>query len=135
MAATYGSNADHNLNAVNLKGSLRTFDLAWDTDLVDATCMGDTAKQPVAGVYGVTADASYLWDPAASENDVTIQARIGAAAVVLNIVPGGGSVSVTNPRYYGNVLVKSYKIHVPHDGMITSDASFVYTNGATRNST
>jgi hypothetical protein len=135
MAATYGNNADFQFNAVNLKGSLKTVDLSYDVDTVDATCMGDTIKQVVSGVYGASMDTSFLWDPAASENDVTIQARIGnSTAAALFVVPGGGTISATNPKYTGNALVKSFKIHVPHDGMITCDASFVYTNGATRNS-
>ena len=123
MSVLHGKAADHNFG-VALDAALRSIDVAVDVDLPDTSCMGDSAKECLPGMYGWGMDAEYLWDPAASENDVTIQAQIGGAGTTVDVTPGGGAASATNPKYSGTGHVKSYRISVPHDGVITSRCSY-----------
>ena len=135
MAVKHGKNLAHPINSVNLAAACKSIDISMDIDLPDATHAGDTAKESLDGMYGWGMDAAYDWDPAATENDATIFAMVAANSKVVDCTPGGGTESATNPKYTGTAMLKSYRISIPHDGMITSRASFQGNGAITRDVT
>ncbi len=120
----HGKNLAHKVNTTAVEESTKSVDVSVDNDVVDATAAGDTAKETLEGVYGWGMDGNYNWNPAASKNDAVIFGMLGSGALNVQVVPGGGTVSADNPIFRGNAILKSYKISVPHDGVVTSTASY-----------
>ena len=120
----HGKNLKHKLDTTALEADTRSVGINVDNDIVDATAAGDTAKETMEGVYGWGLDSSYVWNGGNGKVDDVIFGMFSSGALNAQLVPGGGTVSADNPIYRGDVIVKSYTITVPHDGIVACQATF-----------
>lgn len=132
MAVKHGKNLDHTINTVSVEDFTKGVEISIDNDVVEASAAGDAAKEHIEGIYGWVMDGDYNWNPASGKNDATIFALLGAGAKAIDVTPGGGAAAAENPKYEGNAILKSYKISIPHDGLITSKASYQGTGALSR---
>ncbi len=132
MAVIHGKNLDHKLFSTAVEDDTLSVDVNIDNDIVDASAAGDTAKETLEGIYGWGMDGSYNWNGAAGKIDEVLFKLLTSGAQNVQVVPGGGTVSADNPIYRGNAIIKSISISVPHDGVVTSKASFTGDGVITR---
>ncbi len=135
MASIHGKNLDHTVNTKSLESQVKSVELAVDVDTAEDTAAGDSAKTHVEGMYGWGMDAEMNWDPAANQNDVTLFALLGQGAKTIDLTPGGGTESSTNPKYTGSAIMTSFRLSVPHDGLCSLKASYKGTGALARDVT
>lgn len=134
MAEVHGKTLDHTVNTVALEENTSRVTISVDQDVSEVTAATDSAKEHLPGIYGWQMEGEYRWNPSAGKNDATIYAALTSGAIAVDCTPGGGAVGHDNPKYNGNAMVKRYQISIPHDGVITSRATFVGDDVLTRSS-
>jgi hypothetical protein len=95
------------INSVTLSDHVTSATLTNSAEDVDVSAFGDTARSFVSGLTSGQLNITWQQDYAASEVDVTIQGLIGTV-VTFALTPTAASVSATNPKYEGSVLVTDY---------------------------
>lgn len=99
-------------NSVALHTAVVSLDLNQIRAMEDKTAMGATSRAKLGGLMDNSFDVEFVQDFAASGAD-SVDATISAAhaagtAVAIEIRPVNTTVSTTNPKWTGNVLVASY---------------------------
>ena len=102
-----GASAVVSINSVVLSDHVTAAALEISYDEVDTTAFGDAVRTSVAGLGSAVLTATWNQDYASSEIDATFNGIVGTV-VAFELTPAGGSVSATNPKYTGNILVTSY---------------------------
>ena len=102
-----GATAVVSINSVVLSDHVTAATLEISYDEVDTTAFGDAVRTSVAGLGSAVLTATWNQDYASSEIDATFNGIVGTV-VAFELTPASGSVSATNPKYSGNVLVNSY---------------------------
>lgn len=96
------------LNSVDFSGHVTSFTLNRQSDQIEVTAMGDTARKYVSGLSADTISVSLLNDDAASGTGsvrATLQAAYGTTVTFSAIQDASASVSTTNPLYTGTILI------------------------------
>ena len=132
MTVVHGKNLDHKVVATAIESATRSVTVNMDTDIVETTAAGATAKAHVAGLYNWGMDADYVWNPVAAMQDPVVFGILTSGAQTVQVVPGGGTVSADNPIFKGSAILKSYSITVPYDGIVTARASYAGTGTLNR---
>ena len=97
------------INSVDLSDHVRQVTLNYKAELQDDTAMGDDSRSRLAGLTDFDIDVEFFQDYASGKVDATLFSLVGAAAVAIELRPTSGSVSSTNPKYTGNVVLESYQ--------------------------
>lgn len=135
MAVIHGKNLDHTVASKAVEDDTLQVDISIDTNVVDSTAAGDSAKESLQGIYGWTMDGRYNWNKSSGEIDNVIFQMLRSGSQTVDLTPGGGTEGANNPAYTGSALVKSYKISIPHDSKITCQAQYVGDGALTRDIT
>ena len=95
------------INSVVLSDHVTAANLTESAEDVDVSAFGDSARSFVSGLTSGQLNITWQQDYAASEVDATINALVGTV-VAFALTPTAASVSATNPKYEGSVLVTDY---------------------------
>jgi len=87
---------------------VRSVTLNYSANMLDITEMGNATKINLAGLLEWSFDVECLQDYAASNVDALLFPLVGAAAFYIQVKPTSGSVSATNPQFYGLCVLESY---------------------------
>ena len=107
MATLIYSDADLNLNGVDLSDHVKSLTINYESEAQDDTAMGDTTRSSKGGLLNWSVSVEFHQDFAASEVDVTIFPIVGNSVPVI-IKPTSAAVSATNPAYTGNGMITTY---------------------------
>ena len=102
-----GATAVVSINSVVLSDHVTDCTLEISYDEIDTSSFGDSVRTSVAGLGSAVLNASWNQDYASSEIDATFNGIVGTV-VAFELTPTSASVSATNPKYSGSVLVTSY---------------------------
>jgi len=108
------TDASVTINSVDLSDHVRSVTLNIEAEDLEDTAMGDTFRSRIGGLKDWSIDIEFNQDFAASEVDATIFPLLGTV-VAVEVRPTSSSVSSTNPKFSGNVLVSEYN---PLDGSV-----------------
>jgi hypothetical protein len=109
MADFVLKNAYVYINAVDLSDHVRELTFEVTPDVLDNTCMGDTAHSNIIGLIDSSFSVKFVQDFASGKIDATLAplALAGTAhAVVLRA--DTGAKSATNPEYGFTAVIESY---------------------------
>ena len=127
-----GATAIVSVNSVVLSDHVTAATLEISYDEVDTTSFGDAVRTSVAGLGSGVLSATWNQDFASSEIDATFNGIVGTV-VAFELTPTSASVSATNPKYSGNVLVTSYTPISAEVGTLSSiTTSWPVTGAITR---
>jgi predicted secreted protein len=125
MAATHGYKVQQKIVSTSCDTVIRSVDINMENDTVDATAANASWKASVVGIPSWSVDGNYICDLGSGQIDDTVFKTILSGAQNVQVLPGGGTnASGNNPMYRGNAVIKSYKISIPHDGVITGAVSW-----------
>lgn len=102
------------VNGVDLTPHVKSVTLNYEAEELDRTAMGDTARRRIGGLKDFNVQLNFNQDFDAGAVDATLFGIVGTVVPVL-ITPRSGTVTATNPRYSGQVLVRRYS---PIDGSV-----------------
>lgn len=95
------------LNSVDLSTKIRQISLNQEVEVLDATAGNSTGVKSVeGGLSSWSVDVTFLKATGAGSVEATLAAAFGTS-VAIEIRADAGAVSVTNPKWSGNVLVGS----------------------------
>ena len=127
-----GATAVVTINSVALSDHATAATLEISYDDVDTTAFGDSVRTRLAGLGAATVNISWNQDYGSSEIDATFNGIVGTV-VAFELTPTSGSVSATNPKYTGSVLVSSYTPIAAEIGALsTITTSWPVTGAITR---
>jgi len=127
-----GATAVVTINSVALSDHATAATLEISYDDVDTTAFGDSVRTRIAGLGDATVNISWNQDYGSSEIDATFNGIVGTV-VAFELTPTSGSVSATNPKYTGSVLVSSYTPIAAEIGALsTITTSWPVTGAITR---
>ena len=127
-----GATAIVSINSVALSDHATAATLEITYDDVDTTAFGDSVRTRIAGLGDATVNITWNQDYASSEIDATFNGIVGTV-VAFELTPTSGSVSATNPKYTGSVLVSSYTPIAAEIGALsTITTSWPVTGAITR---
>ena len=127
-----GATAVVTINSVALSDHATAATLEISYDDVDTTAFGDSVRTRLAGLGDATVNISWNQDYGSSEIDATFNGIVGTV-VAFELTPTSGSVSATNPKYTGSVLVSSYTPIAAEIGALsTITTSWPVTGAITR---
>jgi len=95
------------LNAVNLSDHVKSAVLTVDAAQLDSTAMSDSWTEMIGGLKSGSLAVTFNDDYASGSVDATIWAALGTV-VTFEVRPDAGSVSATNPKYTGSVLISQH---------------------------
>lgn len=95
------------LGSETLSDHVKSLTLNYSAELQDDTAMGDDTRSRIGGLKDWSLDIEFLQDFGASEVDVTLEPLVGETFSV-ELRPTSGTVSSTNPKYYGTGILESY---------------------------
>jgi hypothetical protein len=107
-------NASVTLDSVDLSSYCEKIALTYKSDMNDVSAMGDTAHAKLGGLVDWSISADFFEDNSSSGPSATLFGQVGASIAVA-ILPNGGTVGSTNPKYSGNAIVESI---TPVDGSV-----------------
>ena len=127
-----GATAVVTINSVALSDHATAATLEISYDDVDTPAFGDSVRTRIAGLGDATVNISWNQDYGSSEIDATFNGIVGTV-VAFELTPTSGSVSATNPKYTGSVLVSSYTPIAAEIGALsTITTSWPVTGAITR---
>tara|TARA_R100001086_G_scaffold153872_1_gene82030 strand:- start:696 stop:1106 length:411 start_codon:yes stop_codon:yes gene_type:complete len=127
-----GATAIVSINSVALSDHATAATLEITYDDVDTTAFGDSVRTRIAGLGDATVNITWNQDYASSEIDATFNGIVGTA-VAFELTPTSASVSATNPKYSGSLLVTSYTPIAAEVGALsTITTSWPVTGAITR---
>jgi hypothetical protein len=124
-----GATAVVSVNSVNLSDHITSATLELSADEVDTTAFGDSARTMIGGLTSGVVSLTWNQDYASSETDATLNALVGTV-VAFELTPTSGSVSATNPKYSGSVLVTAYQPIAAEVGSLSQFSTSWPTTGA-----
>lgn len=92
---------------------VRAVTLNYSANLLDITEMSNTTMVNLAGILDWSMDVTVLQDYANGNVDSILFPLVGAAAFYIQLKPTSGSVTTSNPEYYGLCVLGDYS---PVDG-------------------
>jgi hypothetical protein len=107
MARIVLTNAGVVIGGVDLSDHVAQVSVDQSWDEVETTAFGDGGRTRVAGLEDSSITLSFHQDFAAASVDATISPLIGGTAA-FEIYADGTSVSATNPKYSGTVLLTEW---------------------------
>lgn len=107
----------------NAVGQMTSFTVDEETELLECTAMGDTARSRVASFQSWEVAAEFFWDP----DDTGQTAITNGASVSLSLYFEGEAAGDT--EWTGDAIVTNLSINPTFDGLITATATFI-SNGA-----
>lgn len=120
------------LGGVDLSDHIAQVELNQTFDEVETTAFGDGGRTRVAGLEDSSVTLSFHQDYAAASVDDTINPLVGGTAA-FEIYPAGTTVSATNPKYSGTVLLTEWS---PVSGtvgdLLTADVTWPVSGQVTR---
>lgn len=108
MAKIVLKDAYVSVNSVDLSDHVESVEVTYNADAGEATAMGDAAHNFLPALLNQGVSVTFRQDFAASKVDATLAPLVGAAAFAIEVRPTSGSVSTTNPKYSGNVILTDY---------------------------
>jgi len=108
MARIVLTNAYITINGVNLSDHIASVTLTTNTDVVETTAFGSTARTRISGLFDNSVALEFHQDYAASSVEATIYPLVGAAPTAVVVKPNGATTSATNPAYSFNALVSEW---------------------------
>lgn len=97
------------INSVNLSSFVKSVSLTIDGAQLDDTAMGDTSVSLIGGLKSGTLAVTFNDDFAASSTDVTLWPLLNTVTT-FELRPTSGSVSATNPKWSGSVLISQLSV-------------------------
>lgn len=135
MAFIHGKNATFKVD--NSAAALQ--DLSAFTDEVtisipieapETTTFGKSAKAYIVGLKDGKITAKGKFDAASNAVDQVLGGILGQSALVtVEVVPGGGAVSATNPKYSAECILVNYEVGAPVGDVVTWSAEFQPADG------
>jgi len=120
------------LGGVDLSDHIAQVEVNQTFDEVETTAFGDGGRTRVAGLEDSSITLSFHQDFAAASVDATIAPLVGGTAA-FEIYPAGTTVSATNPKYSGTVLLTEWS---PVSGtvgdLLTADVTWPVSGQVTR---
>lgn len=120
------------LGGVDLSDHIAQVEVNQTFDEVETTAFGDGGRTRVAGLEDSSITLSFHQDFAAASVDDTINPLVGGTAA-FEIYPAGTTVSATNPKYSGTVLLTEWS---PVSGtvgdLLTADVTWPVSGQVTR---
>ena len=107
MTKFVATDVDVTINGVDFSQNIAAVTLDLSADEVETTAFQQSWRSRIGGLRDATISLDFHQSFAASSVDATLQPLLGSIATVV-VVPTGGSVTATNPRYTGTFLVTSY---------------------------
>jgi len=137
MAKVILTDAAVTVNGIVLSDHVRSVSISMESDEVDVTGMGATAKERLLGIRDDKFEVEFYQDFAAGSVDATLAPLVGVnTPFPVEVKPTSGAVSATNPKYTANCVLKSYS---PLDGSVgdasTMKVTFLATGKITRATT
>lgn len=127
-----GAGAVVTINSVDLSDHITAASLEISYDDVDTTAFGDSTRTRIAGLGDATVNITFNQDYGSSETDATLNGLVGTSTA-FELTPATGSVSATNPKYSGSVLVTSYTpINAEVGSLATLSVTWPVTGSITR---
>lgn len=132
MARIVLTNAGVVLGGVDLSDHVAQVEVNQTFDEVETTAFGDGGRTRVAGLEDSSITLSFHQDFAAASVDATISPLVGGTAA-FEIYANGTTVSATNPKYSGTVLLTEWS---PVSGtvgdLLTADVTWSVSGQVTR---
>lgn len=120
------------LGGVDLSDHIAQVEVNQTFDEVETTAFGDGGRTRVAGLEDSSITLAFHQDFAAASVDATISPLVGGTAA-FEIYPAGTTVSATNPKYSGTVLLTEWS---PVSGsvgdLLTADVTWPVSGQVTR---
>lgn len=107
MAAIALTDAYVVINSVNHSASATSVELNVDVEDLETTTMGNTYKTHLGGLKSGTLTLNFVQDFANGALDATFWPLLGTV-VTFEIRPTSGSVSTSNPKYTGSILISQW---------------------------
>lgn len=95
------------LNSVDLSDHVANVEVNTNFDEVETTAYGDAGRTRIAGLEDSSITLTFHQDYEAASVDATVAPLVGGTAA-FEIYPAGTTVSATNPKYSGTVLVTEW---------------------------
>lgn len=95
------------VNSVDLSDKVQSATINYQSDTVEDTAMGDSARSYTGGLKSWSVDVKWHQDYAAGEVDATLFSIVGSSVAFIG-KPTSGSVTATNPSFTGNVILTNY---------------------------
>ncbi len=115
---------------------VRSVTINYEAEALDITEMGNSTRANLAGLKTWSIDVECLQDYAASNVDALLFPKIGAVKFYIQVKPTSGSVSATNPQFYGYCILQNYQPITGAVGDVQAvSASFVCAGDLTRSTT
>lgn len=134
MAKFKWSDAFLSVGGTDLSDHVESIQLNYTSEMLDATCMGDSGRAYVEGFADWTLSVTFRQDFDAASVDATLFPLIGAGSSAIIIRPTSAVVGATNPEFTGNAFLTSYD--GPVSGSVNTIAnassSFQGTGGLAR---
>ena len=108
MAKFVFTDASLVVNSVDLSDHVESVTVAYNSDAVEDTAMGSTARSYKPGLTDSTVQVTFFQDYASSKVDATLFGLVGAAATTLVIKPTSSSVGATNPSFTVSAILTDY---------------------------
>ena len=109
MTVAVLKNASVTYNSVDLSDHVEALDIPAVVVKAITTAMGDDTEKSIPGLKGATITVTFQQDYAGGSVDATLwTAYNGGTSHSLVILPNGGSVGPTNPKYTVTAYVQSY---------------------------
>jgi hypothetical protein len=124
-----GEGAQVTVNSVDLSDHCSSASLSINADSVETTAFGETTRSFIGGLESATLNVTWQQDYAASEVDASLNGLVGTV-VTFEVIPASGSVSATNPKYSGSVLITDYTPVSAEVGSLATFSSSWPTTGA-----
>lgn len=109
MARVVLTNPTVKINNVDLSDHIASVEYTTEVEDIETTAFGDSGRRRVGGLKDESVSLDFHQDWDANEVDATVGPLVGGTASIY-IVPKGtaATVSATNPKYEGNVLITEW---------------------------
>ena len=108
MAQLVLTNAEVNVNGVDLSDHVKSVTIDLGYTMLNDTVMGDTFESNAAGIQTWSMSVEFVQDWATSKVDQTLFPLLGAAAFTIYVTPVSATETATNPTYTGSAVLASY---------------------------
>ena len=116
---------------VDLSPFMTSADLDRTVDLLSVTVLGDTAKKTIPGLQDGTIPLSGHYDSGAAAIDAHLSGIFAHANAQTYEAGPEGSTS-GKVKYTGECRLQSYKVSMPHDGVVDWSATLQLDGAATK---
>lgn len=131
MAHFVATNAYLSINSVDLSDHVESLSWPIDTDAVEDTSMGATARTYLVGLNNSTLTVNFRGDYAASDVYATLSGVFtGGAAVAVAVRAVNTTVAATNPEFQGSAILTSWDPLALSIGDVASTPATFQVTGA-----